>query len=449
MIYLLLAISVLFLLLNLKLAHGDYFHPSVIFCAVFTASELLCVFFQKSYAITIYPVTVIVLSCGFAIFTLIHWLYARKISREPVQYKPLKKIEISSWLIYPLIAAQIVAVVAFVVYLRRLSFAYDGEARSLSEMINLYDTMTKFWQKQFLKLAVPVPMPYRVLNPFVHAGGYICVYAFVHNWVAERKIDWRCLISVGMLCVLIFLNGSRSPLLRVLTMVLILYYILGYRNGVFKRGDGKVFLKTAAFVIPAIVVLVLMVKIMRPGVKIADLGDYVFIYAGAPVVNLNNWLIKASGKAHLTRIGGQTFRYMYNYLGKWTGNKKMQTYASINKFAFSANKKEIGNVYTCYYLLIYDFSYIGAVVMTVVMAWYYTHQYSRFVTAQKLFRFDPQLYIYAYLFNDLVMSFFSARFYETTVNPDFIKFVFASFIIYWIWRFSLKIQKKKVLQGKE
>jgi oligosaccharide repeat unit polymerase len=195
--------------------------------------------------------------------------------------------------------------------------------------------------------------------------------------------------------------------------------------------------------------LVLMVKIMRPGVKIADLGDYVFIYAGAPVVNLNNWLIKASGKAHLTRIGGQTFRYMYNYLGKWTGNKKMQTYASINKFAFSANKKEIGNVYTCYYLLIYDFSYIGAAVMTAVMAWYYTHQYSRFVTAQKLFRFDPQLYIYSYLFNDLVMSFFSARFYETTVNPDFIKFVFASFIIYWIWRFSLKIQKREVLQGKE
>ncbi len=447
MIYLLFIITVLFLVLNLKLARGDYFHPSVLFCAVFAVSEILCIFYQKAYAITIYAGTVFVLTAGFAVFTLVHWLYVKRQPHGELVPRQLHRIEIKDWLIWPLIAAQAVAIIAFIVYLHRLSAAYDAEARSLSEMINLYDTMTKFWRDQFLKLDVPIPMPYRVLNPFVHAGGYICTYAAVHNWVAERKIDWRCLISSGLLCVLIVLNGSRSPLLRIMTMVLILYYILSCRKGRIKAGDRNVFLKTAAAVIPAAILMILMMKVMRPGVKIANLGDYVFIYAGAPLVNLNNWLVKFSGTPDLALFGSQTFRNFYNYIGKWSGNLRLESYPSINTFAFSANKKEIGNVYTCYYFLLYDFSYIGTVLMTGLMALYYTHAYDLCMGKNKLLTFDLRLYIYSYLFNDLIMSFFSTRFYETVINPDFVKFVMSSFIIYLIWRISLRISRRKAIRA--
>ena len=44
--------------------------------------------------------------------------------------------------------------------------------------------------------------------------------------------------------------------------------------------------------------------------------------------------------------------------------------------------------------------------------------------------FDYRLFIYAYLINDLIMSFFSNRFFETVCNAPFIKMIIISFIIY-------------------
>ena len=44
--------------------------------------------------------------------------------------------------------------------------------------------------------------------------------------------------------------------------------------------------------------------------------------------------------------------------------------------------------------------------------------------------FDYKLFIFAYLFNDLVMLFFSSRFFETVVDPFFMKMCVFLFALY-------------------
>ncbi len=431
MIYILLLVSVGFLAINLHITKHDYMNPAVIFCGVFAISEVMCLLFRKAYAISFHYKTMIVLAVGFSVFTLLNYLVFKK--KTEICAEEMEHISVPDWMLYVLIVLQVIAIVAFLIYLNRISVAYDGKARNLGEMINLYDTMTKFWRKKFLKLDVPIPLVYRVLNPFVHLGGYLSVYMLINNWFTDHKPDIRCMISIVLLMILIFLNGSRSPILRIITMVIALVYIMGCRSSRIQPGNLKTLKKILLFSIPAVIVLILMVKVIRPNARFSDLGDYLFIYAGAPLVNLNTWLKKFSGAPVARFFGEQTFRHIYNYIGKWTGNRTLESYDSINGFAFSANGKEIGNVYTCFYYLLFDFSYIGMAAMIGIMAYYYIREYRRALYKKSLKPFDVRLFIYAYLFNDLIMSFFSTRFYETVCSPEFIKFICAIIFVTFIY----------------
>ena len=78
MIYLLITITVVFFLLNFKISKGDYLSPGPIFCLVFLASEIVVAAGQEAFHVILHPVTVGVLSLGFATFTFVMWLVQRK-----------------------------------------------------------------------------------------------------------------------------------------------------------------------------------------------------------------------------------------------------------------------------------------------------------------------------------------------------------------------------------
>ena len=84
---------------------------------------------------------------------------------------------------------------------------------------------------------------------------------------------------------------------------------------------------------------------------------------------------------------------------------------------------EIGNVYTMFYKIIYDFGFLGVVPFTLIMGIYYCETYRKIKSEKSDKIVDIRLLIYAYLFNDIVMSSFSNRFYETVFAPPFIKFI--------------------------
>ena len=82
-----------------------------------------------------------------------------------------------------------------------------------------------------------------------------------------------------------------------------------------------------------------------------------------------------------------------------------------------------------FYKIIYDFGFSGVFWVTGLMALYYSLTYMRIRTKINHHPIDFRLFIYAYLFNDLIMSAFSNRYYETVFEAPFIKFVPVAFIL--------------------
>ena len=322
--------------------------------------------------------------------------------------------------------------------------------RSIGSLINLYDTMTKFWTGIFNSLSVPVPFLYRVLNPVCSAAAYMLLYVEVNNFVAAKKLNILNLASVFLMCILIVLNGSRSPLFRVFTMAVILLYVFNFRKHPAVRGSIKTLFRVAIALAGLAVMMFVALRVMGRAGNMVKLTEYLFTYMGAPLVNLDNFIAgndiglfrgcaEANGTSAL--FGAQTFRGLYNYAGKIFNIEKFG-YDGISFFAFSNNGIEIGNVYTTLYYPIYDFGFIGVLPVISIIAFYYVGSYRKCIFRPGRNVIDFRLFIYSYLFNDLIMLAFSNRFFETVLDAPFLKMLLMSFIYdVFIFEHGLKTQR--------
>lgn len=449
MIVLLILITLLFLALNYELSNHDYMHPAVVLYLVFFAYEIVCLCGTSAYDISLHAGSISILMIGFSSITVANFLSrAHKKEKELVR-EELKEIIIPKVYLVILIALQALSILFFYKYLKSLAAAYGGAyggtPGSFSGMIKLYDTLTKFWTSIYNQLAVPIPMVYRITNPICAGAEYIVLYCMVNNFlVNKRKIDLLAVLVLILMCVRIIINGSRSPLLRIFTFVILLVYVMNYRRGKIRKGNVKFLCKLIVATIGVVVAMFLVLIIMGRTAGFTGIGDQLFVYLGAPIVNLDTFVegnpIKIIGAIDEEALfGAQTFHRLYAYIGKLFKITEYTKIGSISSFAFSNNGREIGNVYTMFYKIVYDFGYFGVFPITFVMGIYYCGTYRK-IMLTKIRRnkvIDFRLLVYAYLFNDVVMSAFSNRFYETVLDAPFIKFI----LVVWVLDYFL-VEKK-------
>ncbi len=434
MLYALTLLTIGFLLLNFYLAEWDILHPTVVFSAMFTIYEIVCCISAAEFQLSIGFATVLVLTIGFSTMTLVHlalrfWNKKGKKKDFEVPYLKIWK----GWYVFAILV-ELVTIYYFIVYLKSIAAAWGSGGESLSSMIGLYDTMTKFWTEEFAKLNVTIPMVYRIGNPTTFAIGYICLYILVNNFVVKRKIEILPAICVALMCVLIILNGSRSPLLRVFTMAFMLLYLLSYRkNGPMKISISLIRKLTIAAIV-FVAAMILLLQLMGRDASNIGLKTYLFIYLGAPIANLDQF-IKTHDIAWIGKLsayfGEYTFSAIYRYGAKLM-HFTLPNSEVLTKFVFSTTRVEIGNVYTMYQYLIYDFGVIGMIPFVALMFCYYIPTYHKLFQVQTKRKLDFRLFVFAYLWNDLIMSPFSCRFYETTLDAPFLKLVLFAWVLDWI-----------------
>lgn len=437
MIFALIVSTLALILINYKIAGGDYFYPPVIFSFMFFISSLICAFNLKKYNITISALTVIIIISAILIFTLVG-IYFRSIStRMKDNLDKPSAIKINTIYYIILILVQIVSIIFFVKYLYNLTAAYAGAGypnvpSDMTGMIGLYDNLTKFWPDIYNHLAVKTPFLYSLTNPLSSAGEYLCIYIAVNNYFAKDSINKFTYIIVFLAVVRILLNGSRTPLFRIITFVLFLIFYFSFKCGKFRLGNIKFLLKIVGILVLAIVLFYFLQFIIGRKVENMTFGNSFFTYAGAPLLNLNNSLMHQNisffeGVNNTHIFGGQVFYNLYSYLSKLL--KITIDNSSILTFAYSDNGIETGNVYTMFYPIIYDFGYFGIFIFTTIEATYYCYFYNKNLFGILKNGINFSLFIYAYLFNDLVMSAFSNRFYGTVFDAPFIKMVIVAWIM--------------------
>ena len=438
MIYILLVVTLLFLIFNLVTSSFDFFAPRVLFSLIGSACEIICIVFQSAFALQFHSCSLVAFTLGLAVMTAVGILCVRIQKRrerlvlntagmEKVASMP-EEIPFSNVWYLILALLQVGVILAFVYYLRKLALWW-GEDTSLKPMINLYNNMTKFWHTD---IEVPIPMFYRIFNPICEAAAYMALYIGLNNFLVTKKINPLPLVNVLLLGILIILNGSRSPLFRVLTMAIFLYYIHGRRANPEDPHPMR-FLARIVIIIGIFAAVMLgIVNLMRIPSHHVEWVTYLFIYTGAPMSNFDLFFAghpDAFFHGMSRYFGETTFSSLWSYLDKH-GIVSYQPSYRLSVFAFSRNGIEIGNVYTTFASFVYDFGVFGIIPLMAILSLYYVFGYAHCIhprTNGK--KFDFGLFIYAYLFNDLCMLWFSNRFYETIFNISFIKILVFSWVL--------------------
>lgn len=422
---------------NLKINDFDYLNPACVFGEVFLFSELVCLANIKRFEIIFHYQTLLIVLFALTLFTTFSYFLKKKTDIK-ICYLNIEKINVQNKYTVFLIALHIITIIAFIKYLYNITdfynihFAYNGKVFGLPNIIKLYDTLTKFWVDTYQKIDVRIPLIYRIGNPISYGFSLIYIYIIINNYFVDKKINPLHVINVLLLCVNIYINGSRSPLFRLLTMAILLFYIYSFKNGKRKRQEKNGQLTILLIIVGVLLVFgMLMIAVMSligRNFSIDKLGEYLFTYLGAPLVNFDNYIAKKGFMSHTWLIGAQTFKSAYNYIGKWTHNTALLNYPTINVFTYSNNGIEIGNVYSTFYPWIYDLGLIGLLLIIPVILYYCVSYRYILLKPLKTDKISFSLFIYAYLFNDLVMLIFSNRFYETVFDPGTIKLLICAYI---------------------
>lgn len=434
--------TVVFLIINFLIVDKDYFHPTIIFISTFLIAELLCLSNQKTFDIEFSFFTFIVFYLVFLTFTIVNILGKYTIRNRSTSVNSVRYINIDKLILITFLIIEIVFTLFFFVYEKRIYSAYVGGSGSFSEIINNYDRLTKFFIDDFIDLQVPRPLLYKLLAPFINPLSYVIIYILVNNYVVTKKINIYMLLSTLLFMFQKLMTGSRGPLFKIITFMVVVFYILKLRQSGMKKLDSKFFSK---IVLGVILLAPLFVLFLNATGRRGGIGDdpflytinkEVFKYIGAPLLNLNNYIMSHSNFGQqATLFGEQTFRGFYQYLYSLFEIKKFDydSIVSVHSYVFSRNGIQTGNVFTAFYMFVYDFGIYGIVPLSLILSGYFNISYLKLKYKKRnseLYKFDFRLYIFAYLFNDLIMEFFSNRFFETVVNESFIPFVIISLLIF-------------------
>ncbi|MDO4813702.1 MAG: O-antigen polymerase [Gemella sp.] len=432
MAYVLFFMTLIFLFFNWIITKKDYLHPSNIIIAIALLYQTMILFSIDIFQIEIVEEVVYIFLIFLSVITGLTIISKLFYKRKYVFYEEeLKEIVISKSVIWGIILLQLYYIYYSYKYISEVVIQVFGGYDDLSDMSDKYQHYAKF-----LDVTVTVGMDTiaSFLSPIFIVISYYIIYIVVNNYIVTKRVNLLNLIIIGNLIFYYVLNGSRSPILRVITFVIFLYLFINIKsNKKFVNltfGTVIKFLSWFAFII---IGSLLSVYVVGRDIDYEEFGlyRYIFMYTAAPIVNLSNYIRDIYTYNPDNYFGEQTLGGIYNYIAYMTGNLeyKVIPISEFLPFIRSDNNIGLGNVYTTFYMFMYDNGYLSVFVFSLIMFIYYIFSYSNISSKIKTSRISVEVFIYAYLFNDLVMLLFSNRFYETTATPDFVKFIIYSIII--------------------
>lgn len=450
-LYLIIVLTLLFMILNYILDGFDLFNPAVIFCAMAFLSSCMCLVYQPIYGFELHVQTLVVFAIAILIFTWFNLWSINTYQNKTIISQKLDVIHPEKEVTIAIIFIEILTLFSTRSYVRYVAGEF-GRKGSYSDCLNMYNHISKFTQHFIDGSLRAKPKLMTIGEPFCTAAALIFIIIFLNNCLAKASkiqlvVDVIPVLLDFMIC---FSRGSRTAAFTILTGGLFVYYTLWhYKKGYFK-GQLKFIVYAISFGILCVVGFTLVRTLI--GRQASTIGESLFPYLGGPIVNLDLFL---QSKVDYSPIfGKETFIYVIRYIGQ---KFEIKDFVYTANLPFnSLNGINVGNVYTTFYAWIQDFGYIGVVVLMSFMSWYYTKTYTKIKKGKiKLFSFSFISYIY--IFNSLIMLMFSNRFYEDVFNPVFVKILFFVIILkyfllengmVYLKRGKIRIVRKKYRENK-
>ena len=91
---------------------------------------------------------------------------------------------------------------------------------------------------------------------------------------------------------------------------------------------------------------------------------------------------------------------------------------------------------------LYDFGYIGCMALSALIFSYYIFSYLKIIKSSSTCKFDFNLFIFSYLYNDIIMAVFSNRFMESITDIGFWKIILLVYLFDFVFiEGKVKIKK--------
>ena len=430
-----LAISLLLLfVLSFFINKKNIISPAFVFTFSFVFQAIWAIFYAKAWELGLHINTFLVIVLGVAEFIaasfLIHLVfkYLRKrkkmkcetknenIVEDRIKFIKINKVLEFLYLIFVILISGI--------YLYYIVKSVNGSFLNIltvMEAISKFDNLSKF-SEEFVRL------PFLIINleELVIASGYWFIYVVINNFLYNKKINIIEILIVVISIISSMLSGSRTTAFMIMFAAIVIFIMI------MQRKKGKINILTLKLVRNIAIVGFAFILIFYTSAQAwgrASKNDkmyYFAIYCGAEIKNLDIFLQEEAYEKNSEIWGSQTFYSIIQTLGKRGGINNFQEYKLDLPFR-EVNGLNLGNVYTTFYPYIYDFGYIGEFVLVLLMA----------IIAQSVFEIAnnskikgyPKIsvLVYSSIFNCLILSFFSNKFYENIFSTLMIKH-----IIFWI-----------------
>ena len=416
--------------------------PAVIFSFSFFICSIIASVGSNKLQLGLHGVTFLVILLGVVEFVIISFLLKK--TRIILYAKPKENIITEN--IFQSLFIERWKLTLFIVYaivVTLLSFRYimsvssgAGLARILFNYRIMSTTASTMAEAAF-------PSYLNFMRLILDAGSYFFLYIVADNLVLGKHLNIRALICVFLSFACDLLSGGRGTVVNKLFAFFVVFIIL------YSYFIKKITLNIKTIIIFFVIVIAGLYGFEYLGIllgrnNLSSGFNYVLVYCGAEIKNLDILLHENSYPAHSEIWGSQTFVNLILWIGGKL-NPSKYIYRLNNPFHV-VNGFGIGNVSTTFYAFIYDFGYWGELWLVGLMAaiTQLVYNQSRYFFASQTKANVPNLalIIYGYMSAPLVLSFFSNKFYEGIFSGTFVKTLLVLVLLSWFF-FKVKLVTRK------
>lgn len=404
--------------------------PPVVFCSGFLLSSICAVYFSGQWQFKLHPSTFVTLVGGISLFSII-CISIHKLYNHMRGVKRGNKFDSPGLCALPGLRTAPLAL--FCILQLFVTVSVLIQISSFFPDLPVFHAIGAFKSsKTFTIDNLTFPFPLNQVMNLCKAAGYLFAFLLAKT-MADKKINLSgvcLLVNFLFSAVLGFIVGGRNLGLSYV-VCLFVSWLLCRAAGGRREINGKVLV----ILVVSVAVFVGLLQFLSFGRSGSiRLKDYIGIYLGAPLANLDAYLQNGHFGGS-SPFGRMTFFCWYTYIGyKFGITDWMYTFDLPFQMR---NGFDMGNVYTTFYSYIYDFGYIGMVLLVIAMAVISQVCYEKAALRGGVKYNWPWLLIYSFISYQLLFSFFSNKFYEEVLTPGFItSFVYCAVAAYAVLFFS-------------
>lgn len=440
--YILLSLLLFELLVETKLLKFKISSPPVLFVLGFLISSIILSTMSDFWNVNLGFDTIMLISLGSFFFLLGSCvcvsitqqrhnsprLNNTEINQKRLQwFERIRQITHKKKLVWVFIIFNILSVAAYVYFKLQIAYSYGASGELLYLMAYVSDL------EKLMAVQIEINSIVTLCFAICRYSGYIWGMLFIDVFFAENKMDKRLLICFAVSLFAWFMTGSRGDGISMILGVII-YGIL--KNSQYKKFKFR--LRTVilcGFLIVAFIFLFdFYARITNRIEDDYDLWEYISIYVGAPLLNLD-YMLKHNIE-HSSVFGEKTFGGIYKMISSKLGIDIVpkSTYASLASEYRAYRGHTLGNVYTIYRPLLIDFGWIGTLITIFIMGFVCQSLYEE---ARKIYHkksISVKTLMYIFLSSSILFSFFSNKICGTVLSADF----FHGFLAWLLIIYALK-----------